>query len=1105
MRHVTGSVGWLHLSDLHIGHKEHIGQLPNLREIFFNDLHELHELSGPWHLVLFSGDIVNTGAKQEFDAATEFLAEVWTFMKSLGSTPSLVASPGNHDLHRPRTKNNPSLKAFRSWHTDPDLRQEFWTSSNSAYRRLVDKAFASYCNWYDNLPIPKLSDVSPGLLPGDMAARVTVDGLRVGVVCLNSSFLQLTADDYKGGLDLDVKQLVNACKDDHIAWLEAVDFAFLLTHHSPVWLEPDRRRQFDADVYPPGRFYSHICGHLHEPEAADHSVGGADIRRTRIGASLFGLERSANNVERHHGYSAGRITLTPSGELIESMWPRVAQRGQAGNLRFVPDQQYQLHKNQAVTWSSQRRVPLPSASNASPSQSNSVEDRFSLLSDTSEAAAKTALQGVPRTRLEYGPQHREIRRQEQLAAEQLLNENRYVWVISDWGLATREFVASFVAAFGEHNEFISNDVFSVQCDEAVNTHALRESIHKQLGVTVQQLLSRAAGLPFCLLVLENLPLELTDDASIAADNDIRSVLQSFLDYCPSLHIVLTARHSPRWDASLVKIRALELPDVKTYVQHHATGGDSLADVETIEILHRRSAGLPVHLDRLLESLRYVGREELTEFEPDTQAGTHQEVPHTLGRAVAELANSPARYSRRSYRLLKILTLLPDGERLEQLKHFDSTEPLFPRNAAELEELSLLQVVQDADLLLARSTSSQVVPGSTKRLLVPRQVRDFVRTLMSDAEQREIYERAAEIVFGADWRYGNLRSRYFAEFAVGRRNESVIFRRLLSDAIDADDQPRAQRITQLIAGVVDGLNDKDRYREAIVIIKELLPLIRRVEDKASESTILKVYGSSLRMLGHADDAAAVLEQLLNDGKLGRQELLSVQTDLAFIYERRKNREHAVRAAREIQRLSPKKSSGKYLEAEAIIANMDFKGAERVNRLKSVEQRARRHERTIVANNAALTLSRLTGAGPAEFWQQRVIDSKGNEYNRLRAVVAKANRLIALGKKSSLSPEEHRVLAMGYSYLYAQRMTSLFRGCHGALWKISMSERRLGDLLKIFRHSSFLWRLYGEADTERQYYKELERLELGDFTRSGSIDAVYFESRRLELRASDPTTA
>ena len=429
---------------------------------------------------------------------------------------------------------------------------------------------------------------------------------------------------------------------------------------------------------------------------------------------------------------------------------------------------------------------------------------------------------------------------------------------------------------------------------------------------------------------------------------------------------------------------------------------------------------------MLESLRYVGREELAGFELDAQSDAREDVPHSLERAVAELANSPARYSRRSYRLLKILTLLPDGERLEQLKYFDSTEPFFPRNAAELEELSLLQVVQDADLLLAQSTSLQAIPGSTKRLLVPRQVRDFVRTLMSDAEHREIYERAAEIVFGADWRNGNLRSRYFAESAVGRRNESVIFKRLLADAIEMADQARAQRIAELIAGVVDGLEAKGRYRETNVIITELLPLVRRAEDKASEIEILRVHGSSLRMLGHADDAVTVLEQILNNEemKLGKNELLSVQTDLALIYEHREHKERAVRAARAMQRLSPGKSSGKYLEAEAIIANMNFEGEERVNKLKSVERRARQHQRTIVANNTALTLSRLEEAGSADLWQQRVIDSIGDQYNCIRAIVAKAKRGIARGESSALSPEEHGVLTMGYSYLYAQRMTSLF---------------------------------------------------------------------------------
>ena len=168
------------------------------------------------------------------------------------------------------------------------------------------------------------------------------------------------------------------------------------------------------------------------------------------------------------------------------------------------------------------------------------------------------------------------------------------------------------------------------------------------------------------------------------------------------------------------------------------------------------------------------------------------------------------------------------------------------------------------------------------------------------------------------------------------------------------------------------------------------------------------------------------------------------------------------------------------------------------MKSVERRARQHERTTVANNTALTLSRLEEAGPADLWQQRVIDSMGRPVQPSQGYGGEGQSGDSAWGELIAIPEEHRVLAMGYSYLYAQRMTSLFLSCHGALWKMLMSERRLEDLLRIFRHSSFLWRLYGEVDTERQYYNELERLQLADITHSGGIDAVYFEARRLELR-------
>ncbi len=75
---------WLHLSDLHFGMK---GQAPlwsNFKHHLYDDLPRLFELSGPWDIVIFSGDIVQKGAAEEFVGATAALLELWGRLAKLG-------------------------------------------------------------------------------------------------------------------------------------------------------------------------------------------------------------------------------------------------------------------------------------------------------------------------------------------------------------------------------------------------------------------------------------------------------------------------------------------------------------------------------------------------------------------------------------------------------------------------------------------------------------------------------------------------------------------------------------------------------------------------------------------------------------------------------------------------------------------------------------------------------------------------------------------------------------------------------------------------------------------------------------------------------------
>jgi len=358
------SIGWLHFTDLHRGMAEQDHLWPTLRHELFEDLSRLAEVSGPWDLVLFTGDLTQTGRSEEFDRLTDPLGRLLEHLAHFGSRPLFLAVPGNHDLIRPRV--SAVVRALRRFHDERDLQAEFWRDPESEYRALIDEAFAPFMAWNKTFTSlentgsgPSLS-LNPGLLPGDFSATITKEGLRLGIVGLNSSFLQLTGDNYEGRLHLDPRQLHAACKGDGPEWLHRHHLNLLLTHHPPEWLHVGSLAQFRAEIAPPGWFEAHLFGHMHEPLAELRQIGGFRAERRLQGASLFGLESFGDGThQRVHGYSAGRVSVDgKQGSL--ALWPRIAILAKAGHRKIVPDQGFDLDKTGAFTSDIAVRAVVPS-------------------------------------------------------------------------------------------------------------------------------------------------------------------------------------------------------------------------------------------------------------------------------------------------------------------------------------------------------------------------------------------------------------------------------------------------------------------------------------------------------------------------------------------------------------------------------------------------------------------------------------------------------------------------------------------------------------------------------------------------------------------------
>lgn len=387
-------LNWLHLTDLHWGLPGQRPLFPNVRHKFYDDLKRLLENCTTWDVIFFTGDLVQSGKKEEFDdLEAEFLTDLRDFLeRELHRTPAMLAIPGNHDLDRRALDRFPAaarrlldvrrLSAFGDLLFANVREDEYWQKSE--YRHAIDAVFHNYTTWWtahvektwkqyenhnkqefggngDRVSVEK---PKPGLLPGEFSTTIKcnrTDGedCLIGVVGLNTTFLQLAGGDFRGKLSWDLRQLNAVCDNDVPEWVKRHDACILLTHQGPAWLTAEARDNTMYEINPPGRFAVHLFGHEHEAMIEAQSTLGGPLRNYWQCSSLFGLESFGEGsaaVERRHGYAAGRLDCG-RGEL--KIWPRKATLIRGSGWKFLPDQGCVLGDDESLS------QPMAQVSNSS--------------------------------------------------------------------------------------------------------------------------------------------------------------------------------------------------------------------------------------------------------------------------------------------------------------------------------------------------------------------------------------------------------------------------------------------------------------------------------------------------------------------------------------------------------------------------------------------------------------------------------------------------------------------------------------------------------------------------------------------------------------------
>jgi hypothetical protein len=581
-----------------------------------------------------------------------------------------------------------------------------------------------------------------------------------------------------------------------------------------------------------------------------------------------------------------------------------------------------------------------------------------------------------------------------------------------------------------------------------------------------------------LLLLDNFPAGAADNNLGHADSDIEDLVKVILEYCPSLTILIRSRRNPAsYAIPLVQLRALDEADLRIYILEHRRGGPELASSASIGVLMRHTDGIPTRIDRTLKDLEVIPLSELMSMDSDVMTISAEEATSpSLSKVIKELAASGDLRYQRSFFLLKVLSLFPQGEQLTRIKRFYQNMPFFPAHATELLDQALIEVTTVQRL-------EKEVGSLAKTLVVPRPVRECVRSLMESEEISRMNHRAAEIYFGQQWVVGTFKFPPAYKFDephcanADLANASAIILRLLREAISMADLQYISRVLSLAEFYLKALREGNHYNNIALFCDELVPLVPvpGFEEKRSLFQSLHAYG--LRMLGEHDRAKAILLDI-DIHSFSRPDQQSALINLAFCHESVGEPDDARRVAEEVIGLD--RHSNRGLQARALLIELDEHDPKRTEKLVRMESLCRKQRADVVANNIAIILAREAGDNPDHVRRilspvMRSAKDNTDYYNRTRAALKLAALALNAGEK--LSESELLYLIGAYHFLFNERLPGLFDQCHDSLWRTFEGSRDTENLLTLFRHSSLYWRLQGEERKEGPYLKKLSKV-VGD---------------------------
>lgn len=662
----------------------------------------------------------------------------------------------------------------------------------------------------------------------------------------------------------------------------------------------------------------------------------------------------------------------------------------------------------------------------------------------------------------------EIRKKEQTEAISLLTKKKMAFIEVGLGGGLYGFIYSIAIKFKAKNIY-----FRINFAEVIVKNQIDDTFVASTGVNSQ------------LLVFE-MSKNSHETYVIIIDNIRGDIEQEALEYLVQLSVISRMKNSniyyifsspithTQFKESTIQLKDLTLDETSLILKRKFPA--TKLDINYIFELHNLSEGVVIKLEKIINSLNYSSPaevlDETTLFDDIYQS---DDIPQNI---ISQINYISQRVDKQlTFIMLKILSILKNGESLTNLKKDKIGKDLTLKNSREIIQLGLASVIE--------------IDTSTTLIKLNPIIKDYVLSLLTEDEIHTISSAYLKIVINEtkDGIHLGVNNRKIIDkgYNTEEDNAVVLFKnsileckhKISSFQISENElgfyNTKLSRLLYLSLAYVYALDNSCRYKEAIFAASSFLQVTLDINNPSSYKLYYHL-GSCQRMLSYQDEALENLKKAkelcpLND----KQALEKIYIEELLILEETNIVEAVALSKRNKRNFKANTLAHVYSE---YVASIDLPKNQRIAKLESLERKCRRLEFHTSANNILFTLNTIKEETGKISRLNKVMSTESNSYNYCKAMIYKHEILVGNGDFEKISENDLYILFNIFNYMFKQGFNSLLNRCHDVLWKIAENKRKSQVIIIIYFKSAISWQLNNRIERLEKYSALFNGLEFDD---------------------------